>query len=251
MDSGIDWPREGSYEPMLRVTPKAEQLDKTLMWVPTELQRLPGTNSLPDGFPIVWASQVLQIWMSRYDSETSNHVQRVMWLAESTARQLAQSEEEIYQLRLAALLHDIGKVGISAMILHKPGPLTQEERSVIHCHPGIGRQILEQVGGIFHQVANIVGAHHERWDGQGYPGGIATINIPLHARILAVVDAYDAMTSQRVYQQHPYSVAQACRELQRCAGSQFDPWVIQAFLHMLEEHSARVHVPLVALKSRL
>ena len=236
-----------SQEVMFCATQESEQLDGALARVLKWQRRFPSAIPLPDGFPVGLTSQrsgqvqgdresvvlAVQAWMvSVSDRKTSHHAQRIMWLAEATARQLAQSEEEIHQLCLAALLHDIGKVGIPAAVLHKPGPLTPEEWSILRGHPDIGRQVLEQAGGIFHPVASIVGMHHERWDGNGYPRGVATDAIPLSARILAVVDAYDAMTSRRVYQWRPYSVAQACRELQRCAGSQFDPWVVQAFLHL-------------------
>ncbi len=105
----------------------------------------------------------------------------------------------------------------------------------MHRHPDIGRQLLEQAGGIFHPLASIVGTHHERWDGRGYPNGVAKDEIPLGARILAVVDSYDAMTSPRVYKRDPLSTAQARAELQRCAESQFDPSVVEAFLQVLEE----------------
>ena len=259
--SGSDWSREGPYvsrETILRALQGTEQLNDTLACVLELLQRLTYTIPTPDRLPVVPASHnsgqmqacqetivlAVQNWTtSVHDRETYDHTLRVMWLAEATARQLAQSETEIRWLCLAAVLHDIGKVCIPAIILYKPGPLTQEEWSIIRCHPDIGRQILEQAGGIFHQVASIVGMHHERWDGHGYPRGTATNDIPLNARILAVVDSYDAMTSQRVYQQNPRSVTQACIELQRCAGSQFDPWVVKGFLLMLEKY------PALALKS--
>jgi HD-GYP domain-containing protein (c-di-GMP phosphodiesterase class II) len=106
----------------------------------------------------------------------------------------------------------------------------------MHHHPDIGRQILEQAGDLFHPLGSIVVAHHERWDGRGYPNGIAKDEIPLGARVLAVVDSYDAMTSPRVYKRDPLSNAQARAELQRCAESQFDPGVVEAFLYVLEEH---------------
>jgi HD-GYP domain-containing protein (c-di-GMP phosphodiesterase class II) len=254
MVSGSDWFDDVSSvspEGILCATLELEQLDEALSWVLERLQRCP--IPMPGALAAVLVDQrarlartgqetggTLQSWIACvHDDETSTHVQRVMELAEACARHMAQSEEEIHRLRLAALLHDIGKVGIPVMILHKPGPLMPEEWNIIQRHPDIGRQILERAGGIFHQVARTVGMHHERWDGYGYPGGVAADDIPLHARILAVVDAYDAMISQRVYQQHPYSITQACRELRRCASSQFDPGVIEAFVPMLETYSAR------------
>jgi putative nucleotidyltransferase with HDIG domain len=135
------------------------------------------------------------------DRETSAHAQRMVHLAEATARLLGRSDEEVHLIRLAALLHDIGKLGIPDAILHKPGPLTEQEWAVMSRHPEIGRQILVQAGGIFVLLSRIVVAHHERWDGNGYPYGLTQDAIPLGARILAVVDAYDAMISQRPYRQ--------------------------------------------------
>jgi HD-GYP domain-containing protein (c-di-GMP phosphodiesterase class II) len=253
MNITINRPRDGqhaSHEAIVRATQEAEQLDDASEWVLERLRRLTYAVPMPGGLPVVLAIQstgqaqvrqetvvlaVQALAASAHDRETGDHAQRVMQLAEAIARQLAQSEEEIYLLRLAALLHDIGKIGIPDVILLKPGPLTHEEWDLMHRHPDIGRQVLEQAGGIFHPLASIVGTHHERWDGRGYPNGVARDQIPLGARILAVVDSYDAMTSPRVYQRNLLSAAQARAELQRCAGSQFDPRVVGAFLHVLEE----------------
>ena len=168
-----------------------------------------------------------------HDRETSGHAQRMVRLAEATARVLGRSDEDLHLIRLAALLNDIGKIGIPDTILHKPGPLTEEEWAVMSRHPEIGRQVLVQAGGTFVLLSRIVGAHQECWDGSGYPYGLAREAIPLGARILAVVDAYDAMTSQRPYRA-ALPTAQARTELQRCAGSQFDPQVVDAFLRGLD-----------------
>jgi len=170
---------------------------------------------------------------SIHDGKTSAHAHRIDRLAEATARSLGRSEEEIHLVRLAALFHDIGKIGIPDTILHKPGPLTEEEWTVMRRHPLLGRHILAQVGGIFELLSHIVVAHHERWDGHGYPHGLAQSAIPLGARILTVVDSYDAMTSERPYRP-PLSDAQARSELLRCAGSQYDPQVVEVFLLVLD-----------------
>ncbi len=178
--------------------------------------------------------QMLTTIASLHDLGTLNHSQRMIELAEATARRLQRPEEELHLVHLSALLHDIGKVGIPDAILHKPGPLTTEEWNVMRQHPEIGRQILQQAGGIFGVLARIVVAHHERWDGAGYPLGLAQESIPLAARILAVVDSFDAMTARRVYRE-PFTVEQARQELQRCAGTQYDPQVVDAFLAILNE----------------
>ncbi len=136
---------------------------------------------------------------------------------------------------MAALLHDIGKIGVPDIILLKPGPLTEEERQIMQRHPEIGYHILDQIGGVFERLASIVVAHHERWDGRGYPYGLAKTAIPFLARVLAVADSFDAMTSLRPYHQVPLTVSEAKSELRRGAGSQFDPCIVGAFLTMLEE----------------
>ncbi|MBV9257040.1 MAG: diguanylate cyclase [Ktedonobacteraceae bacterium] len=169
---------------------------------------------------------------SAHHVETDKHARRMVMLAEETAREIGCSEQEIRLVRLSALLHDIGKIGIPEAILDKSGPLTEEEWEIMRQHPQIGQQILRQAGGVFATLAHVIVAHHERWDGKGYPVGLSEHNIPIEARILAVVDSFDAITSRRVYRQ-PASIEQARIELLRCAGSQFDPEVVIAFLHVL------------------
>ncbi len=158
------------------------------------------------------------------------HSCRLVWPAMALARVLELPSGKIYRVGLAALLHDLGKLALPGTILLKPGPLTAEEWTVIHRHPEIGSQMLSLVGA---DLGLIVAAHHERWDGGGYPRGLAKEAIPLEARILSVVDAYDAMTSSRVYRRQPLSHEKARVELQRCSGSQFDPRVVAAFFQVL------------------
>jgi diguanylate cyclase (GGDEF)-like protein/putative nucleotidyltransferase with HDIG domain len=180
------------------------------------------------------AVQALTVAANAHDRGTGAHAQRMIRLAETTARILGRPEEELELIRLGALLHDIGKIGIPEAILHKPGPLTDEEWEIMRNHPLIGRQMLEQLGGIFQLLSRIIVAHHERWDGHGYPLGLAKEEIPMSARILAVVDSYDAMTSDRPYRA-ALSAAEARAELERCAGRQYDPQVVEAFLQGLDE----------------
>ncbi len=183
-----------------------------------------------------------------HDQSTSAHAYRLVSLVEATAIKLNLPEEEIHLARLAALLHDIGKIGISDAILHKPAPLTQDEWSVMRNHPEIGRQILIQVGGVFQHLAPIVVAHHERWDGSGYPHQLAGEDIPLVARIITVVDSFDAMTSNRPYRQSlPTTEARA--ELLRCTGSQFDPRVVTTFLQVLDDQAQQTQHHLIPSQS--
>ena len=135
--------------------------------------------------------------------------------------------EQIELTRLAASLHDLGKLAIPEEILRKPGPLTDAERVVLERHPQIGYRMLESLD--VDPIADWVLHHHERWDGAGYPEGLAGERIPLGARIIFVADAFDAMTSNRLYRA-PLTHEEALREVERCSGSQFDPEVVHAFL---------------------
>jgi anti-sigma regulatory factor (Ser/Thr protein kinase) len=146
------------------------------------------------------------------------------------ARELGLSEDRVSRVRLAGLLHDIGKATIPDSILKKPGLLDPVERRSINTHPAIGAQIIDH-----HSLGDVrawVAAHHERHDGNGYPSGLAGHKIPVEARILAVADAYEAMTSDRAYRA-AVTPAEACAELLRCANSQFDPTVVNALLNAL------------------
>jgi putative nucleotidyltransferase with HDIG domain len=136
-------------------------------------------------------------------------------------------------LRLGALLHDIGKIGISDHVLMKPGPLTPAEYEIIKQHPGVGARILRSVPFLEPHIP-IVELHHERPDGKGYPHGLQGTEIPVVARIVHVADAFDAMTSARAYRP-ALATADGLRELWRCAGSQFDAEVVQALAKALPD----------------
>ena len=166
------------------------------------------------------------------DSYTGGHGERLAVWATAVARELSCSEEEIELVRWGALLHDVGKIGVPDHILLKPGPLNDEERAVMQRHPEIGAEIVEPVKRL-QAVAPIICHHQERWDGTGYPAGLKGEQIPLAARILAVVDAYGAMTDERVYRK-ARSHEEAVKELRRNAGTQFDPQVVEAFLRVIE-----------------
>jgi diguanylate cyclase (GGDEF)-like protein len=177
--------------------------------------------------------QTISTMATFHDQDTQAHANRMIRVGEATMRALGRSEDEVALLRLAVQLHDIGKIGIPEAILHKPGPLSEDEWEIMRQHPQIGQQILTPAKGQFGLVSHIVVAHHERWDGQGYPNRLAQQEIPLGARILSVIDSYDAMTSSRPYRE-ALSMRVAREELQRGAGSQFDPQVVEAFLRVLD-----------------
>jgi HD-GYP domain-containing protein (c-di-GMP phosphodiesterase class II) len=166
------------------------------------------------------------------DTYTHDHSQRLAYLAEATGRELKLSEDTIKALHWSAILHDIGKIGIPDDILRKPGPLTEAEWSIMKRHPLIGGRIVAPIKNLGN-VAPIIRAHHERYDGNGYPFGLKGENIPIGARLLTVVDAYGAMTDDRVYRK-ALTHAQAVAELYKCSGTQFDPKIIRAFLRVLD-----------------
>ncbi len=169
-------------------------------------------------------------------SGSARHSETVGRYAELMARELGLSEQRIGRVRLAGLLHDVGKVGVPDAILRKPGPLTPEERAVILRHPELGAQILEHPS--LSDVQAWVGAHHERPDGGGYPLGLEGGTVPFEARIIAVADAYEAMTSDRAYRD-AIGHERARDELRRHSGTQFDEQVVAAFLAVLDRESER------------
>jgi HD-GYP domain-containing protein (c-di-GMP phosphodiesterase class II) len=169
------------------------------------------------------------------DTYTQDHSQRMAAIADVLCRKLDIDEEQIQAIHSAAALHDIGKIGVPDEILRKPGPLTSQEWDSMKRHPKIGADILAPVIKLVH-VAPIIIAHHEKFDGSGYPYGLKGDQIPMGARILAVVDAYIAITDERVYRK-ARSHKEAISELVKYSGSQFDPTVVNAFLKLVGEGS--------------
>lgn len=165
------------------------------------------------------------------DLATAAHCRRITRLAELLAIRCGCTFNEVQTIRRAALLHDIGKIGIPDQILNKPGKLSEKEWVVMRQHPEIGARILKMVRGLA-DVSRLVLAHHERFDGSGYPYGLSGDMIPLGSRILAVVDAYGAMVMDRIYRP-ARSYVEAADELQRCSGKDFDPQIVDQFLELL------------------
>jgi HD-GYP domain-containing protein (c-di-GMP phosphodiesterase class II) len=158
----------------------------------------------------------------------SGHTRRVGAFARAAARRLGFGEPALRAVELGSVLHDIGEVGIPDRILTKPGPLTPEEEEQVMRHPSIGARLLRSVPELAHLVPFVL-HHHERYDGTGYPHGLAENAIPLGARLLAVADAFDAMTTDRPYRTR-LSPATAIAELAEAAGGQFDPDVVAALV---------------------
>jgi putative two-component system response regulator len=164
------------------------------------------------------------------DDDTGAHILRLGYLAEALARLLGVPAERAKTLRMAAPMHDIGKIGIPDHVLKKPGVLTAEERSLMQAHPRLGAEILgsSQIP-LFALAAEVALHHHERWDGTGYPRGLAGEDIPLSGRIVAVVDYFDALTMDRCYRP-AFADDRALAMLADQAGSAFDPTVVSTFL---------------------
>ncbi|MGA7730038.1 MAG: HD domain-containing phosphohydrolase [Chloroflexia bacterium] len=166
------------------------------------------------------------------DGYTIKHCERMTERATALAQAMCLPDHDIENIRLAAILHDIGKIGIPDSILNKPGRLTPEEYETMKEHPVIGARIVQSVGALT-GVVSIVKHHHERYDGSGYPERLKGIDIPLGARIIGVVDTYGAMTEDRVYRPAP-GHRKAVEELTNLSGKQFDPEIVLAFLRLLE-----------------
>jgi len=167
------------------------------------------------------------------DNETQGHSLRVVEYAVRVARELGVQEPEMTWIRRGSLLHDVGKMGIPDAILRKEGPLTDAEWAEMRKHPEMGYQMLRDIR-FLEPALDIVYCHQERWDGSGYPRGLRGEEIPLGARIFAVVDTFDAMTSDRPYRA-ALSIEAACSEIETFAGRQFDPAVARAFLGISAE----------------
>jgi diguanylate cyclase (GGDEF)-like protein/putative nucleotidyltransferase with HDIG domain len=214
-DSALYWAKEYGKNRVRAFRPDVIEL--------AELKRL---ASGPDRAARFRAAASLARAVDARDVYTGSHSQRVAELAARTARRLGLADEDVELTRLAASLHDLGKLAVPEEILRKPGALTEPERIVLERHPQIGFRMLESLG--VDPVADWVLHHHERWDGSGYPDGLPGERIPLGARIIFVADAYDAMISERVYRRR-VAPAEAIAELERCAGTQFDAEIVTAF----------------------
>jgi len=178
--------------------------------------------------------KAVSIALEYKDPYTQGHSKRVAMYSRMIAEEMGCDRDEINYIVTAALLHDIGKICVDEKILQKPSKLSPSERRNVEKHVIAGASILERVPSLRHFIP-AVKHHHERWDGQGYPSGLKGNSIPLAARIIAVADSFEAMTSDRAYRSK-MSKREAVREIVSCAGTQFDPQVVEAFLSIMEEH---------------
>jgi len=165
------------------------------------------------------------------DQYTAGHSRRVMEYSVDIGQRMKLDENDIEQLKKSALLHDIGKIGIPDAVLHKKGKLSDVEYSIIKAHSEIGATILKAIKS-FNYLVPAVYHHHERFDGKGYPHGIKGGEIPLHARIIAVADSFDAITSNRPYR-NAFALQEALAELEKNKEVQFDPYIADTFIEIL------------------
>lgn len=177
--------------------------------------------------------------LEHHDEETSSHCERVARNALAVGRALGLDRAEREALYWAGYMHDVGKLATPARMLLKAGPLTDDEYAIVKQHAAIGADTIDAIGPAFHEVAEAIRCHHERWDGNGYPRGLAGDAIPLMGRILAVVDTFEAMTSDRPYRD-ALEAQEAQLLIQRESGHQFDPAILETFLDLLER--GQIHV---------
>jgi HD-GYP domain-containing protein (c-di-GMP phosphodiesterase class II) len=163
------------------------------------------------------------------DAYTGDHTQGVVALALDVAAEMGLDASQRQRVEFGALLHDVGKIAIPKSIINKPGPLDDDEWTVMRTHTVEGQRLLDRVGGLMHEIGVVVRASHERWDGGGYPDGIAGEAIPIEARVVSCCDAYNAMTTTRSYRK-AMSADTALAECRKCAGTQFDPAVVEALV---------------------
>jgi len=166
------------------------------------------------------------------DHYTYGHSKKVSQYAVTMGQAMGLAEDKVSIIRAAGLLHDIGKIAIPDSVLNKAGPLTDEEWEPVRAHPELGMEILKHVIDLVNCLPAIL-HHHEHYDGSGYPGGLKGEEIPMEARVLAIADAYDAITSARPYHSQ-LSPQEALDELRRCSGTQFDPDMVKTFCDTIE-----------------
>lgn len=191
------------------------------------------------------------------DVYTRGHTERVWYMTEITAQEMGWNKEKMWEVKIGGILHDIGKIGVPDAILNKPGELNQEEFEVMKTHPALGAKILEGISFLAPSLPYIL-YHHERFDGKGYPFGLKENKIPIQGRLLAVIDTFDAMCSDRPYRKNVGFPA-ALKEIEDCSGTQFDPEITQVFLkawqnkiinlEKLRKNSGETH-PMISLVTK-
>jgi putative nucleotidyltransferase with HDIG domain len=224
--------RTGKFLPNFPENSPLEEVNRLAAVLNAAARSVLNSQADLDGAYLEFVETMAQALDAR-DPYTAGHSLRVAEFSHTLARAMGLPEEDAEMIRVAAQLHDIGKIGIPDAVLQKPGLLTPEEYGLIKLHPQIGRKILEKVGR-FEGLLSVVELHHENHDGSGYPYGLAGQAVPIDARIVHVADSFDAMTTTRSYRP-ALSLRSAIHEIERNAGSQFDPVAAKAFLRLIAE----------------
>jgi HD-GYP domain-containing protein (c-di-GMP phosphodiesterase class II) len=208
----------------------AENIEKIIDKAEKDLYRFKSVHMNSTKFTTL--KMLLGFLTRKFDYE-KRHSEFVGIMTEKVGKQLSLSEFDINELAIAGMFHDIGKLTIPDQILNKPGKLTNEEFDVIKQHPVVGHRIIKDALP-YSNISEYIFHHHERYDGKGYPTGLKGNDIPLQSRILCIVDAYEAMTSERVYKKR-MSKNEAIVELKRCMGTQFDPQITKVFIDIISK----------------
>jgi response regulator RpfG family c-di-GMP phosphodiesterase len=243
MHTPIDAIRAGSIDYLIKpfdVSELVECVTRALKKKQAAFERKQNENQVKRWYA---AALALSLSLNVRDKETEGHAERVIQYSQRLGRQMNLSNSDMLALELGARLHDVGKIGVPDHILKKPQKLTDEEWKIMHQHPAIGEQMVTTAQ-LPSDAAAIVGQHHERWDGSGYPNRLRGDQIHIGARVFAVVDAFDAITSNRCYRVgRDYATALA--EIRKYSGTQFDPDVVAAFVRIdeAEWHTIRLRCP--------
>lgn len=231
--------RSGGHFYMFRLSPGYTQAEEdALRLVARQLARAQERSRLYQTIEnaTLEVTESLAAALESRDGTTGSHINRTQGMVEGVARGLGLDAGKVRAARFAAVLHDIGKIGVPDAVLNKPGQLNEKEWEVMRRHPITGAKILSGISG-FERVADAVDKHHERFDGKGYPRGISGEDIPVEARIISVVDAFDAMTNDRPYRK-ALGYTRALEELEKESGKQFDPVVVGVLKKLLEKEPA-------------
>lgn len=228
------------YSQRIKLIENKQELDRQYMEIEALYEETAAMNeTLNDMFESLNESykqtiKVLSNAIEANDEYTRGHCDRVTYYALSIAKELGFSQIENEQLEFSTILHDIGKISVPHHILNKEEKLTEEEWEIINKHPSVGYDIIQEVS-FLRDAALVVRHHHEKFDGSGYPDSLCKENIPLMSRVVSIADAYDAMTSVRVYRKKPLTKIQAIEELKKKSGTQFDPKVVELFIKLIAE----------------
>ena len=229
-DAVLESERTGTFKPNFPMNSPLPEVNRQAKALNAAARSILNSQADLEGAYLQFVETMAQALDAR-DPYTAGHSLRVAEYSHALAKAMGLSDKDLETIRVAAQLHDIGKIGIPDSVLQKPGRLTPAEYGLIKLHPQIGRKILERVGR-FEALLTVVELHHENHDGSGYPYGLAGLEVPIDARIVHVADSFDAMTSTRSYRP-ALSLRAAILEIEKNAGSQFCPVAAKAFLRLI------------------